>query len=162
MQQKLTFQVDILSRGLWEDKKWRFECQYSKLRICSSKRCVARNLINLTNRVKHMRHIALRVWVPRKLGQASNNSGEPSISGYAKSIKEHVNRLVVALMQAPYLKSVDVQFQLHRLPSERSLPPTHLDPVVLDDSEILDLVAWYTQPFKLLRGINVDFRFLGG
>lgn len=122
---------------------------------------MADNLYDLSGRVGLVRHISLRLWVPRILGGPANGSGWSSVTGAAKSIKEHINRLVVALMQAPYLKSVDVQIQLHRISRESTLPPV-LDPVVLDESEIKYLVSWYTQAFRLLRGINIDFRYLGG
>lgn len=124
---------------------------------------MADNLYDLSGRVGLVRHFSLRLWVPRILGGPANGSGWSSVTGAAKSIKEHINRLVVALMQAPYLKSVDVQIQLHRISWESTLSPAVvLDPVVLDESEIKDLVSWYTQPFRLLRGINIDFRYLGG
>lgn len=163
MHKELAFEVDILSERLCEDTEWRFVGRnFATLQICS-KKSVADNLYDLSGRAEFVRHIALRLWIPKILGGPANRSERPSVTGAAKSIKEHINRLVVALMQAPYLKSVDVQIQLHRISWESTLSPAVvLDPVVLDESEIKDLVSWYTQPFRLLRGINIDFRYLGG
>lgn len=162
MRKKLTFQVDILTEHMWEEKEWCLN-GYAKLQICS-KNSKDRELLDLNSEVKFVRKIALRVWIPRKFAQAPGNSGEPSVSGSAKCIKQHLNRLIVALMQSPCLKSVDVQFSFRRRQNERAAYsiPLNLDPPIIDDTEMTDMVAWYTQPFRLLRGIDLDFRYIGG
>ncbi|TLD36072.1 Peroxisomal catalase [Venturia nashicola] len=142
MHKMLTFQADIFANNIYEDREWHLGAT-TRLQICS-KISTDRELLNLSSLVKFVRKMALRVWIPRKVAQAPNNSTEPSsVSGRAKNIKEHLNRLVVALIQVPCLKSVDVRFQLHRQRDEPTpyMTRINLDPLVLADTEIADSVA---------------------
>ncbi|TID23387.1 Peroxisomal catalase [Venturia nashicola] len=90
MHKKLTFQADIFANNIYEDREWHLGAT-TRLQICS-KISTDRELLNLSSLVKFVRKMTLRVWIPRKVAQAPNNSTEPSsVSGRAKNIKEHLN-----------------------------------------------------------------------
>lgn len=111
--------------------------------------------------LKNLRKVSLRLWLVRKNGPpAVKDSDKPSIGGNAKAVKAHINNFVMTLQEALSLKSLEVELEITR----REYYPWNnkpLDPPVLEDTEIENTVHWYLQPFRHLRNIEINFRYLG-
>lgn len=142
---------DLSSRltygGMYDNKEWTYE-GLGTVQICckeiSHPCCFELQLKNLC--------------LVRKNGQPiAKDPDKPSIDGSAKAVKAHINNFVMALQEAPFMKSLDVELEITR--REDFHDP--LDPPILEEKEVEDTVSWYLQPFRHLRSIDITFRYLG-
>lgn len=159
----LSFQVDILTSCPYERALWSHQ-HPAQLHICSIRFDTP---TYLAPHINHLRRLSVKIWFTRKVAEV-RGLVTPYIANSAKSIKDHVNGLVLAMQQSPCLKTVEVELQMIResRPYRRAnvLTPQwrRVYPAILEDEEIAAAVSWYLHPFKLLRDINMSCRYITG
>lgn len=167
MHTRLSFRVDILVGHHQEDLIWMHQSR-AVLQICSKQFNV---LECLTPHLKYLRRLSIKIWFTRKV--ANDMEGDRAYtSNSARSIKDHVNNLVIALQQSPCLKAIEVELQIIREVRPYDPPTTPpparirrripLRPAILDHQEIEEAIEWYLNPFKLLRNIEMKCRYIAG
>lgn len=125
----------------------------------------------LTPHLKDLRRLSIKIWFTRKVANDMEGDREYT-SNSARSIKDHVNNLVIALQQSPCLKAIEVELQMIR-ESRPYDPPTAPPPAriqrrillgsaILDHQEIEEAIERYLTPFRLLRNIEMKCRSIAG
>lgn len=164
MHTRLSFRVDIFTSRQYEEMVFDYH-HPAQLHIRSisvdTPTCLVPHL-------KHLRHLSIKLWFARKVVELPNGV-RPYIANSAKSIKDHVNSLVLAMQQSPCLKTIEVELQIIRESRAHHPPNTGrsrwrpaLYPAVLDDQEVATTILWYLSSFKLLRNIDMKYRYIAG